>query len=73
MLKEYLKASKTWVEDYLKEVLNSPNTEYEKLYESMRYSLLMGGKRIRPILTKRLWNPSVFHRNRIRKLCVPSN
>lgn len=52
MLKEYLKASKTWVEDYLKEVLNSPNTEYEKLYESMRYSLLMGGKRIRPILTK---------------------
>ncbi|WP_295237208.1 polyprenyl synthetase family protein [Veillonella sp.] len=52
MLTEYLKASKAWTESYLATLLESPNTEYAKLYEAMRYSLLMGGKRIRPILTK---------------------
>lgn len=52
MVKDYLKAGKAWVETYLKTVIASPNAEYAKLYEAMNYSLLMGGKRIRPILTK---------------------
>lgn len=52
MLKEYLKVQKESTEAFLSDVLRSPNGEYEKLYEAMRYSLLMGGKRIRPVLTK---------------------
>ena len=52
MLKEYLQQSKADIENYLSSVLTPPNAEYAKLYESMNYSLLMGGKRIRPIITK---------------------
>ena len=52
MLKEYLQQSKADIENYLSSVLTSPNEEYAKLYESMNYSLLMRGKRIRPIITK---------------------
>ena len=52
MLKEYLTESKKEIEAYLPQVLTSPNEEYSRLYESMNYSLLMGGKRIRPIITK---------------------
>lgn len=52
MLKEYLTESKKEIEAYLSQVLTSPNEEYSRLYESMNYSLLMGGKRIRPIITK---------------------
>ena len=52
MLKEYLTESKKEIEAYLTQVLTSPNEEYSRLYESMNYSLLMGGKRIRPIITK---------------------
>ena len=52
MLKEYLQQSKADIESYLSSVLESPNTEYARLYDSMNYSLLMGGKRIRPIITK---------------------
>lgn len=52
MLKEYLQQSKADIESYLSSVLESPNTEYARVYDSMNYSLLMGGKRIRPIITK---------------------
>ncbi len=52
MLKEYLQQSKADIESYLSSVLESPNTEYARLYDSINYSLLMGGKRIRPIITK---------------------
>lgn len=52
MLKAYLKEGKAWTEDFLSTVLNAPCEEYSGLYEAMRYSLMMGGKRIRPILTK---------------------
>ncbi len=52
MLREYLQQSKVDIESYLSSVLESPNTEYARLYDSMKYSLLMGGKRIRPIITK---------------------
>ena len=52
MLKTYLESSKQSIEQWLSTVLNSPIPEYKRLYESMNYSLLQGGKRIRPILTK---------------------
>lgn len=52
MLKEYLTKSKKEIETYVSQILKSPNEEYSRLYESMNYSLLMGGKRIRPIITK---------------------
>ena len=52
MFKEYLAASKENIEQWLDEVLTSPNQEFKPLYESMNYSLLQGGKRIRPILSK---------------------
>ena len=52
MLKTYLETSKQLIEQWLSTVLNSPIPEYKRLYEAMNYSLLQGGKRIRPILTK---------------------
>ena len=52
MLKTYLETSKQTIEQWLNTILKSPIPEYERLYESMNYSLLQGGKRIRPILTK---------------------
>ena len=52
MLKTYLETSKQSIEQWLSTVLHSPIPEYKRLYESMNYSLLQGGKRIRPILTK---------------------
>lgn len=51
MFKEYLAASKQNIEQWLDEVLTSPNQEFKPLYESMNYSLMQGGKRIRPILS----------------------
>jgi len=52
MFKEYLAASKENIEQWLDEILTSPNQEFKPLYESMNYSLMQGGKRIRPILSK---------------------
>ena len=52
MLKTYLETSKQSIEQWLSIVLKSPIPEYKQLYEAMNYSLLQGGKRIRPILTK---------------------
>ena len=52
MLKTYLETSKQSIEHWLSAVLHSPILEYKRLYEAMNYSLLQGGKRIRPILTK---------------------
>lgn len=52
MLKTYLETSKQLIEQWLTTVLHSPIPEYKRLYEAMNYSLLQGGKRIRPILTK---------------------
>ena len=39
------------VEEYLQQCFTQPNAPYQTLLEAMRYSLLAGGKRIRPILT----------------------
>ena len=52
MFKDYLASSKQHIEQWLGEVLTSPNQEFKPLYESMNYSLMQGGKRIRPILSK---------------------
>ena len=52
MFKEYLGSSKQTIEQWLGEILTSPNQEFKLLYESMNYSLMQGGKRIRPILSK---------------------
>ena len=52
MFKEYLASSKQNIEQWLDEVLTSSNQEFKPLYESMNYSLMQGGKRIRPILSK---------------------
>ena len=52
MFKDYLGSSKQHIEQWLGEVLSSPNQEFKPLYESMSYSLMQGGKRIRPILSK---------------------
>ncbi|MCF0155427.1 MAG: polyprenyl synthetase family protein [Veillonella sp.] len=50
-IKVYLNSHKDQVETWLEGLLVSPNTEYSRLYEAMNYSLLLGGKRIRPSLT----------------------
>lgn len=52
MLNTYLSSSKEVIENWLTSTLKSSIPEFELLYESMRYSLLLGGKRIRPILAK---------------------
>ena len=61
MFKEYLAASKQNIEQWLDEVLTSPNQEFKPLYESMNYSLMQGGKRIRPILSKAVLE--MLHKN----------
>ena len=38
------------VEDYLQQCLVYPNEPQQRLFEAMRYSLLAGGKRLRPML-----------------------
>ena len=38
-------------ENYLEQVIPQPKTEKDGLAEAMRYSLLAGGKRVRPVLT----------------------
>lgn len=52
MFKEYLTKSRQEIEQWLVNILKSPNPEFQPLYQSMNYSLMQGGKRIRPILTK---------------------
>lgn len=47
-LDSYLKERQGWVEEALEQSL--PIHKPEKIYEAMRYSLLAGGKRLRPIL-----------------------
>ena len=47
---EALMGKKDFVEDFLKEAIPNVSGPHEKLFESMRYSLDAGGKRLRPIL-----------------------
>lgn len=50
MICSYLDAKKTVVEKALDDSLEATNVNVEKIIESMKYSLMAGGKRIRPIL-----------------------
>ena len=50
MFRERYEAYRTAVESYL-QTLFAGKPDWRDLYESMRYSLLAGGKRIRPVLT----------------------
>jgi geranylgeranyl diphosphate synthase type II len=48
---QYLDQQRQRVDCFLEQSLPDSLCDPEKLYESMRYSLLAGGKRVRPILT----------------------
>jgi geranylgeranyl diphosphate synthase type II len=49
-LKEYLKERKAIIDHRLAELLQTDVAAFHTLYQSMNYSLMAGGKRIRPIL-----------------------
>jgi geranylgeranyl diphosphate synthase type II len=49
-LKTYMKEQKTLIDNRLAELLQPEVKAFETLYKSMNYSLIGGGKRIRPIL-----------------------
>jgi len=50
--KQYLAVVENWLEGVLPEVCLSQDELHEKrIYEAMRYSLMAGGKRIRPVLS----------------------
>lgn len=49
-LNEELKKYKDIIEDELKNIFDEKNLPQKKVIESMKYSLLSGGKRLRPIL-----------------------
>lgn len=48
-LHEYLRRKKSLVEEHLQKLIDN-NQEIPVIYDAMRYSLLAGGKRLRPIL-----------------------
>ena len=48
--KEYMKEKKERIDSRLAELLRTDTPQFARLYEAMNYSLLAGGKRIRPIL-----------------------
>ncbi|GAB7141174.1 polyprenyl synthetase family protein [Deferribacterales bacterium RsTz2092] len=50
MLEDYLKTVSVIVEDWFSKNLTSDDAHADKLYEAMKYSLLAGGKRLRPAL-----------------------
>lgn len=49
-IKDYLEQKRVEVDRFLESVIPSPTTPPTTLHESMRYSLMAGGKRVRPIL-----------------------
>ncbi|MDP3598789.1 MAG: geranyl transferase, partial [Nitrospirota bacterium] len=50
-IKDYLEQKRIDVDRFLDQVSPPATTPPTTLHESMRYSLMAGGKRIRPILT----------------------
>ncbi|HYQ37390.1 MAG TPA: polyprenyl synthetase family protein, partial [Pseudomonas sp.] len=50
MLKQYQAASQARVDAALQTLLVAPRPELARLYEAMRYSVINGGKRVRPLL-----------------------
>ncbi len=51
MLKNQMETYKNAIETYLDSCFNDQSLEQKSLFDAMRYSLLAGGKRIRPVLT----------------------
>ena len=49
-IKAYLKKQRSIVEAYLEKAMNPPVGDFANHIEAMRYSLFVGGKRVRPIL-----------------------
>ncbi|SFP67216.1 polyprenyl synthetase family protein [Ectopseudomonas composti] len=50
MIAAYQKRCQTRVDTALEELFKAPLTELERLYQAMRYSVMNGGKRVRPLL-----------------------
>lgn len=50
-IETYLKTKAALVEQKLNALIPEKETDYDSLYKAARYSLLAGGKRLRPILT----------------------
>lgn len=50
MIADYQRLCQSHVDAALKQLLQAPRTELERLYSAMRYSVMNGGKRVRPLL-----------------------
>jgi len=50
MIAAYQKRCQTRVDTALEQLFQAPRTELERLYQAMRYSVMNGGKRVRPLL-----------------------
>ena len=50
MMKSYMEEKKSRIEERLSQLVHTDVKPFSTLYESMNYSLMAGGKRIRPIL-----------------------
>lgn len=58
MIVEQLTAFSSWFEEFLNNTVKIENEEYTEHLEAMRYSLLQGGKRLRPFILKSFYNLS---------------
>ena len=56
MIIEQLTSFSNWFEEFLNETLFVQNEEYTEHYDAMKYSLLSGGKRLRPFILKAFYN-----------------
>ncbi|TRO23537.1 (2E,6E)-farnesyl diphosphate synthase [Ectopseudomonas mendocina] len=50
MIAAYQKRCQTRVDTALEQLFQAPRAELERLYQAMRYSVMNGGKRVRPLL-----------------------
>lgn len=50
MIASYQAQSQTRVNAALEKLFQAPSPELNRLYEAMRYSVMNGGKRVRPLL-----------------------
>lgn len=50
MIADYQQLCQSHVDAALKQLLQAPNAELERLYAAMQYSVMNGGKRVRPLL-----------------------
>ncbi len=50
MIADYQRLCQNHIDTALEQLLQAPNAELERLYQAMRYSVMNGGKRVRPLL-----------------------